>query len=223
QVELFCRLRYKGGIATYNNIERNAIKLLKWCGLSEEYWDKKVKTYSKGMCQRLGLAQVFAGDPEIIFLDEPFSGIDPLGRDNLIAKIKQKVKEGVSVIISSHIIQEVEQLANYIAIIDEGVVKVADRVDKLAQNFNINEFQITSISKRSQDSLTKCYEDLMSRKEIFLLTTSLLSDKIIVKTQEVHSLFKFLEQYKDLELKPIDGSLIKIYKRLIKNEGGYDN
>ena len=175
------------------------------------------------MCQRLGLAQVFAGDPEIIFLDEPFSGIDPLGRNNLIAKIKQKVKEGVNIIISSHIIQEVEQLANYIAIIDEGLVKVVGRVEELAQNFKINEFQINSTSEKPQDSLEKCYEDLMSKKEIFLSTPSLLSDKIILKTQEVHNLFKYLEKYKDLELKPIDGSLIKIYKSIVKKNGGYEN
>jgi len=75
-----------------NSNEKNELTkhILNWSGLQTEYWDKKIRTYSRGMRQRLGIAQAFVGNPKIVLLDEPLSNIDLLGREDLIKKIREK-------------------------------------------------------------------------------------------------------------------------------------
>ncbi|KKM13810.1 hypothetical protein LCGC14_1712430, partial [marine sediment metagenome] len=70
---------------------------LEWSGLEKNYWDKNIKSYSRGMRQRLGMAQAFAGDPKIVFLDEPLSNIDPLGREEFIQKIRRKREDVIDI------------------------------------------------------------------------------------------------------------------------------
>ena len=83
--------------------------------------DDKVKNYSLGMKQRLGIAMALMGKPELIILDEPTNGLDPAGINeirNLIMSIPEKY--GSTVIISSHLLSEVEQIADYVGIINKG-------------------------------------------------------------------------------------------------------
>jgi ABC-2 type transport system ATP-binding protein len=81
---------------------------------------KKIRTYSKGMLQRLGLAQAMLNDPKLLFLDEPLDGLDPLGRAD-IKKILKKIKQsGKTVFINTHILADVEEVCDQVAIIDNG-------------------------------------------------------------------------------------------------------
>lgn len=85
--------------------------------------DDKVKNYSLGMKQRLGIAMALMGKPELIILDEPTNGLDPAGINeirNLIMSIPEKY--GSTVIISSHLLSEVEQIADYVGIINKGKI-----------------------------------------------------------------------------------------------------
>ncbi len=211
-LELFCRLRNKS-----RDIKKETIDLLKWCGIGKEYWDKKTFMYSRGMCQRLGLAQAFAGNPKIIFLDEPLSNIDPLGREDLIQKIGEKREEGTVIIISSHIVQELEQLSDFIAIIDKGTIKISGRIIDLALKFGLNEFQISYKYQHSHTLIKGLYQKLISRKSLFYDKPTILSDKIIVKSDVPYEIEALLKGFKYFRLKLIDGALIKIYKKVIKH------
>jgi ABC-2 type transport system ATP-binding protein len=84
--------------------------------------DRLVRAYSRGMRQRLKFAQAIAHEPEIIILDEPMSGLDPLGKRKLIRLIKSYKEEGKTVIVSSHVLPEIEALTSNIILIHQGKV-----------------------------------------------------------------------------------------------------
>ena len=84
--------------------------------------DRLIRAYSRGMRQRLKFAQAIAHDPEVIILDEPLSGLDPLGKRKLIRLIKAYRKEGKTVIVSSHVLPEIEALTRTIILIHQGKV-----------------------------------------------------------------------------------------------------
>ncbi len=98
--------------------------LLERVGLSDAL-DRRIGTYSKGMRQRLGLAQVLLGQPKLALLDEPTSGLDPISRQDLYAIIDELAAQGTAVLIASHALTEVEARTDRIAIMRKGV-KVAD-------------------------------------------------------------------------------------------------
>ncbi len=97
-----------------------------------------IKTYSKGMQQRVGLAQALINNPDLLILDEPTSGLDPLGRMKVRDIIKRLKNEGKTVFFSSHELGEVETVCDRVAIMHEGELKVAGRVDDLAQQHQCN-------------------------------------------------------------------------------------
>jgi len=94
---------------------------------------RPIKTYSKGMQQRVGLAQALINNPELLILDEPTSGLDPIGRMKVREIIQRLKSEGKTVFFSSHELGEVETICDRIAIINEGELKVEGRVDELVQ------------------------------------------------------------------------------------------
>lgn len=98
--------------------------LLDRVGLSDAM-DRRIGAYSKGMRQRLGLAQVLLGKPKLALLDEPTSGLDPISRQDLYAIIDELAGQGTAVLIASHALTEVEARTDRIAILRKGV-KVAD-------------------------------------------------------------------------------------------------
>jgi ABC-type multidrug transport system ATPase subunit/ABC-type antimicrobial peptide transport system permease subunit len=83
---------------------------------------KPVKTYSKGMLQRLGLAQALVNDPELLFLDEPTDGLDPLGRIDVRDLLLELRAEGKTIFLNSHLLSEIEVVCDRIVILDKGVV-----------------------------------------------------------------------------------------------------
>lgn len=97
-----------------------------------------IKTYSKGMQQRVGLAQALINNPDLLILDEPTSGLDPLGRMKVRDIIKRLKNEGKTVFFSSHELGEVETVCDRVAIMHEGELKVAGRVDDLARQHQCN-------------------------------------------------------------------------------------
>jgi len=191
---------------------------LKWSGIDENYWDKAIKTYSRGMRQRLGMAQAFAGDPKIVFLDEPLSNIDPLGRDEFIQKIRMKREEGITVIISSHIVLEIEQVADYIAFIDRGQILASDKIYNFAQFYGFNEYEITRNSQNNEVTIKNLSELISAEKDLYSDAPKILSEKIIFRTTDPERVSNIISDYKDFNFTPISGTLNKIYKKIIKGE-----
>lgn len=102
--------------------EKNLEKVIKEVGL-EKRINQKVKTYSLGMKQRLGIAQALISNPKILILDEPTNGLDPKGIKELRELLKKLAKEkNIAVFISSHILSEIELISDKIAIIDKGKI-----------------------------------------------------------------------------------------------------
>ena len=94
--------------------------------------DRRVKTYSLGMRQRLGLAGALLGDPELLVLDEPANGLDPAGIHWLRTFLRRFAEQGGTVLVSSHVLAEVAQTVDEVLIIDRGRLVVSARLDELA-------------------------------------------------------------------------------------------
>jgi ABC-2 type transport system ATP-binding protein len=101
-----------------------------------------IKTYSKGMQQRVGLAQALINNPDLLILDEPTSGLDPLGRMKVREIIQRLKNEGKTVFFSSHELGEVETVCDRVAIINQGELKVEGRVTDLVEKHQANLEQI---------------------------------------------------------------------------------
>lgn len=99
---------------------------------------RPIKTYSKGMQQRVGLAQALINNPDLLILDEPTSGLDPLGRMKVREIIQRLKNEGKTVFFSSHELGEVETVCDRVAIINQGELKVEGRVNDLVEKYQTN-------------------------------------------------------------------------------------
>ncbi|TDI95111.1 MAG: ABC transporter ATP-binding protein [Caldithrix sp.] len=99
--------------------ERNKTELLKLVNL-EKWANTRIKKYSKGMQQRLGLAQAMMNDPDILFLDEPTDGVDPIGRKEIREVLLHFKEEGKTIFLNSHLLSEVEMICDEVAILDKG-------------------------------------------------------------------------------------------------------
>ena len=114
------------------DVRARRMKLLEQVGLAERAHDS-VRKYSKGMRQRLGLAQVLLHDPELIFLDEPTDGLDPVGRAAVRDLLKQLSAEGRTVLLNSHLLQEVEMVCHRVAILHFGRLRRTGTVAELSE------------------------------------------------------------------------------------------
>jgi ABC-2 type transport system ATP-binding protein len=114
--------------------ERRIDDVLKLVEL-ENVRKKAIKTYSKGMQQRVGLAQALINNPDFLILDEPTSGLDPIGRMKVREIIRRLKNEGRTVFFSSHELGEVETVCDQVAILHQGELKVEGRVEALVQKY----------------------------------------------------------------------------------------
>jgi ABC-2 type transport system ATP-binding protein len=93
--------------------------------------ERKIAAYSKGMRQRVKIAQALAHDPELLILDEPLSGLDPIARRKMIRLIKDRARAGKSVVVSSHVLHEVESMTSTILLIDRGRIVAEGNVRQI--------------------------------------------------------------------------------------------
>ncbi len=115
--------------------------------------NQKIKTLSKGQLQRVGLSNLLLSDAKLLILDEPFSGLDPIGIRELKDLILELKKEGRSVLLNSHILSEVEQIADEIAILNEGKCLAYGPIEKLKKETNLEDFFFKTL-KDDADSRT---------------------------------------------------------------------
>ena len=108
-----------------------AEQLLTRVNLDRKSWDRQLRKFSKGMLQRVGLAQALVNDPEIVFLDEPMSGLDPVGRREVRDLIAAMRSEGKTVFMCSHILSDIEVLCDSVAILKGGNVARSGSLDEL--------------------------------------------------------------------------------------------
>ncbi|HJV17779.1 MAG TPA: ABC transporter ATP-binding protein [Bacillales bacterium] len=140
----------------------------KLVGLTERIHDK-VKTYSLGMRQRLGIAQALLGRPKVLILDEPTNGLDPAG----IREMRQFIrflaeKEGLSVLVSSHLLSEIQLLCDRVAIISKGTIIRIDSVQNLLSNRERVSWRFQPFEKGKQ--LLSQVTDIEEKEDGIILT-----------------------------------------------------
>ncbi|PYS90577.1 MAG: ABC transporter [Acidobacteria bacterium] len=152
-------------------------ELLTKVGLEERDWKKQLRKFSKGMLQRVGLAQSLINEPRIVFLDEPMSGLDPIGRREIRELIAELPSKGTAVFMSTHILSDAEALCDEVAILSRGKLAAAGKLhDLLAESNDQPRFEIvvagadaaklrisipnaTEIEQRSGDTLVIANRD----------------------------------------------------------------
>ena len=139
-------LNYCGELFGLDNStrKRRTEELLTRVNLEKKSWDRQLRKFSKGMLQRVGLAQALVNDPEIVFLDEPMSGLDPVGRREVRDLIASLRTEGKTVFMCSHILSDIEVLCDSVAILKRGRLAHAGSLDELrAREASVIEIVVT--------------------------------------------------------------------------------
>jgi len=108
----------------------------------EDWWDKKVEELSKGMQQKVQFIATVVHGPKLLILDEPFSGLDPINTNLIKDEIRRMNEEGVSIIFSTHRMEQVEEICEYITLINQGKIILGGKVDEVKQQFKENLFKI---------------------------------------------------------------------------------
>lgn len=128
-------LRFFGKLSKVKNVDQNINEVLSLLNFTQ-WTDKKVKTFSKGMRQRIGIAQALLHQPKILFLDEPTSGLDPQGTmdiRNILLKIN--AEWGTTIFMNTHLLSEVTKICSDIGIISHGKLLTSDSITNLEQKF----------------------------------------------------------------------------------------
>ena len=128
------------------NLSRRADDLLQSIGLSEDS-NRKIGKFSRGMLQRVGIAQALINDPDLLILDEPTSALDPLSRLKTRELLLQERKRGKSIFLSSHQLSEVELICDRVVFVDRGSVIRTGRTQELLRSSN--EFEVTASGVQS--------------------------------------------------------------------------
>jgi ABC-2 type transport system ATP-binding protein len=177
------------------DLEIKIHELLETVDLSK-WGNSKVKTYSKGMMQRLGLAQSLINDPDLIFLDEPTDGVDPIGRKeirDILIELKSKSK---TILLNSHLLSEVEMITDRVGILNKGKLLREGSVKELTEKKEEYKLRLTEkdiepnkyalqnvlITKNSDNSLSVNVDDV---KSLNMLIDNLRKDGILIKEIEL--------------------------------------
>jgi len=184
-----------------NEREEKIKGLLRIVGL-EQSADLKLRKFSRGMLQRIGLAQSLLNDPSLVLLDEPLGGLDPIGRKeirDIIVKLKQ---EGKTVFLSSHILQDIEMICDRVAIIVNGeVVNQGTLKDLISEKILFTEIELSGVEEKELKNLGESLTEKGGR----ILLKVFEEDNVekileLVKSQKgkVHSLIPRTETLEDL-------------------------
>ncbi len=142
---------------------------------------RQLKEYSKGMTRRIGLAQALINDPDLVLLDEPTSGLDPLGNRDMKDLILDLKKQGKTVLMCSHLLADVQDVCDRIAILYGGELKVLGRVDELLREQNVTQIlssklsdaaiqEVEAVLKKHGAKLEKVDHPTANLEDLFLKT-----------------------------------------------------
>jgi ABC-2 type transport system ATP-binding protein len=200
--------------------DQRTVAALQLVGLSDAA-HRTVAAYSKGMRQRIKLAQAIAHDPQVVVLDEPLNGLDPLARSEAIALFRQWGEQGRHVIVSSHILHEVDQ--------------ISDQVILLSQGYVVAEGQIRDVRSEVKDQpmqiLVRCDRPGMLAARLFqqdhVVEAKIHADGkgLLLRTKDADSFYLLLNRVildSGLEVEsvaPADDDVNSVYQYLIGGEG----
>jgi ABC-2 type transport system ATP-binding protein len=145
------------GMTAKDAIQRTH-EVLDFVALGEERY-RPIESYSTGMKQKVKLAQAIVHDPKILFLDEPTNGLDPQGRDEMLEVIKKIGASGKTILVSSHILHEIEQVSQTVVIIDRGHLVIQGPTDSL---MNPDQTQFLLKVRGETESIQRFKDDISS-------------------------------------------------------------
>jgi ABC-2 type transport system ATP-binding protein len=133
-------------------------QLISMVGL-ESARKRQLREYSKGMSRRIGLAQALINDPDLILLDEPTSGLDPIGTRNMKDLILDLKRQGKTIIMSSHLLADVQDVCDRIGILYQGELKELGQVEDLLKVSNETEFRVSNLSEDAKKRILNIVEE----------------------------------------------------------------
>jgi len=179
--------------------------------------NKKIGGYSKGMRQRVKLAQALAHDPELLILDEPLSGMDPIARRRTIRLIKEWAREGRSILVSSHILHEIEAMTSSILLINNGRILAEGDVHQIRELIDEHPHTVHVKAERPRDLA----RDFLTRDDV--LSLKLEQGAIVVETSKPDSFYRYLTELaadgragEITEVTSPDDNLQAVFKFLVK-------
>ncbi|MEO8666821.1 MAG: ABC transporter ATP-binding protein [Ignavibacteria bacterium] len=180
-------LHYFGKLSGMNSSDVKK-KSDEYLGLVDmEKWRKtKIKKYSKGMLQRLGLAQSMLNNPELIFLDEPTDGVDPIGRKEIRDILNNLKQEGKTIFLNSHLLSEVELICDRVAILNKGSLVRLGRVDDITSVSDNYIFTTSDMDESLLNKLLSNYKATLNGKNEFCINT--------MSPEELNSVIDILRQ-----------------------------
>lgn len=182
----YANLKQLARLSTKKITKQKIKEVLEFVGL-EKVARKKVKTYSLGMRQRLGLAQALLIDPKILILDEPVNGLDPQGVQDFRNKLKEIAATGVSILISSHLLDEIEKVSDRIIVLEQGRIIADDTINNLISE-DVEKTLISTYDDKLAESLIKDLDiDYTHTKEGFVFENLQKEDKARVISYLVNS------------------------------------
>ena len=131
---------------------RNADRLLGRVGMTS-WGSKRLKSYSKGMLQRIGLAQALVNEPDLVVLDEPTDGVDPVGRREIRDLLLELRSEGKTIFLNSHLLSELEMVCDRVAIMVKGKVSMQGTIDELTHDSRRFEIDVQGAAPDWSDSM----------------------------------------------------------------------
>jgi len=204
-------LRYMGRLngVSLDVIDKRAEELLGFLDMPEAI-GRKVKTYSKGMKQKIGLAQAMLSDPDLYILDEPTSGMDPIVKSKVKAKFRELKERGKTIFLSTHILSDVQQIADRVAIINKGRLLKIDTVENLLRKTDESEILFTlDHSKIDKLPGELKYEQKDSGVFMTLTGDKMTKMNLVARLSELHADI--------ISIKPPRSDLEDIFMQLVEN------
>lgn len=195
-----------------------AVQAIERVGLSEAA-NRTIAGYSKGMRQRIRLAQALAHDPKVLVLDEPLNGLDPLARSEMIAMFRYAAAQGSYVIISSHILHEVDVISDQVILISNGYIVAEGAIQSLRGEIREHPTQIMIRCDRPRELAAKVMasentiEISVHHDECGLLLKTRDADKFYLTLNELA-----LDQIQVESVAPADDDVLSVYEYLIGND-----
>jgi ABC-2 type transport system ATP-binding protein len=184
--------------------------------------DRKVAGYSKGMRQRIRLAQAIAHEPVVLILDEPLNGLDPMVRSETIALFRKLAAEGLHLIISSHILHEVDMMSDRVVLLNNGYIVAQGNVHGVRDEMEEHPMQIFIRC----DNPSKLAAFVFAQDHVVEARLNEDRGGVFIKTRDADRFYLLLNQAVangeiNIEaVAPVDDDLSAVYQYLIGNSGG---
>jgi ABC-2 type transport system ATP-binding protein len=206
---------------SHEECDQRTLASLQIVGLTEAR-NRPVAAYSKGMRQRAKLAQATAHDPQVVVLDEPLNGLDPLARAEAIALFEQWGKKGRHVIISSHILHEVDRISDQVILLSQGYVVAEGQIQNVRGEVKDQPMQILVRCNRPGQLAARLFQ------QNHIVEAKLHTDGhgLLLRTTDADSFYLLLNRIvidSGLEVEsvaPADDDVNSVYQYLIGGEGG---